>query len=343
MSKVLFIEYYKQPGHVNFNRIHIDALLRAGAEVRLVMHRKVAEKLPYPKEMYCLVLPAWLEHKQGHPFFNRLVLCLTLLYIKCRVPISSFDRVILSYWEETTLGLIPLCRGMYLICHGNAASFSSGLKSLFMKRLACYNHFVVFNERMASPFLERGIRNVHILSHGCMPPFTLPEELRVSPFDKSRYDYVVFHPSGNVDGDFIQSLNDASFLEFLQRERILLVLRNKPAGFPACPNIVFKSGFLKTEEYRQMLLYSDAVLLAYPPDFQYQVSGVSFECISNRKNLLVKYTPALAYCGDFYNYNPFFTTVEELRELLLVMKSEPERCCVASADQLQPDYTGILS
>ena len=35
-GKVLFIDYVYQKGHVNFNRIHIDAIRSAGYDVKIV-------------------------------------------------------------------------------------------------------------------------------------------------------------------------------------------------------------------------------------------------------------------------------------------------------------------
>lgn len=342
MSRILFVEYYQQPGHINFNRIHIDALRKTGADVRLVMNREIADRLPYPKEMYSLIFPAWMKNKPGHPIYNRMILCVALLYIRMRVPLASFDKVVLSYWEEITLGLVPLCRGMYLVSHGNAASISCRLKAFFIRRLARHNHFVVFNERMASPFREHGIRDVRIVSHGCMPPFSLPEECRESPYDRSQYAYVVFHPSGKMDERFVRSLGDTAFLDFLERERILFVLRNKPDGFPAHPNVRFENGFIETGRYNQLLVFADAILIAYPSDFRYQVSGVSFECVSNGKNVLVRYTPEMEYCRDYYDYDPFFRNLDELTDLLKAMKAHRERHCVVSPAQLAPDYTEVL-
>ena len=47
-GKVLFIDYVYQKGHVNFNRIHIDAIRSAGYDVKIVLHSDIASQLDYP-------------------------------------------------------------------------------------------------------------------------------------------------------------------------------------------------------------------------------------------------------------------------------------------------------
>jgi len=56
-NKLLYIDYMFMRGHVNFNRVHIDALLKEGYNVKLVLHKEIASLLPYAYQQYALVIP----------------------------------------------------------------------------------------------------------------------------------------------------------------------------------------------------------------------------------------------------------------------------------------------
>ena len=55
-NKLLYIDYMFMRGHVNFNRVHIDALLKEGYNVKLVLHKEIASLLPYAYQQYALVI-----------------------------------------------------------------------------------------------------------------------------------------------------------------------------------------------------------------------------------------------------------------------------------------------
>lgn len=197
------------------------------------------------------------------------------------------------------------------------------IKHYFLKSLASKNDFIVFNERMKQVFVDNGIENVHIVSHGCMPPFDkctlndLPKEL-------SMHKHIVFHPSSKPEPKILADITSNKRLhKFLIDNDVIIVFRNKPTGIVDIPNIVYINRYLSTDEYRGTFLKSDVILLAYPKEFVYSVSGVSFECVSNRKNILLLNNPSLEYCRKFYNYDPFFKNTDELCDKLACLLSNP--------------------
>lgn len=341
---ILYVDYIHQVGHVNFDHIHIDALKSTHRNVRLVLHKELADQLPYSKDEYAAILPSWLYQRDNRPFFNRLLFILTLLFIRWKIRPQKYRCVIVSSCEEITLGLFPLCRNMHIICHGNAQSFGfSKLKTFFLRRLARHNRFIVFNSEMAQPFLENGIKNVDIISHGCIPPFQVSNATTTLP-DLSAYQHIVFHPSASPDREFMQQLlKDADLQDFLKRENILLILRNHPEGKTEIGNIRFINHYLTQAQYQQLFLQADTILLAYPPQFRFQVSGVSFECVSNHKKVLIFHNPSLNYCRQFYNYDPIFHNIGQMCQLLKQLSEDSSLQCVATAEKLRPDYTQILA
>lgn len=344
MKKILYIEYTLEVGHVNFNRIHIDALMSQGNDVRLILHQYTKDRLPFADSQYALVLPHFLRRRNGwlEPLRNRIIYLLALLYIRLKVNLNDYDQTILSSLDEVSLSILPLCRNMRLTSHGNGRGFENPIKRKLLKRLAKHNSFIVFNEEMRKPFLENGIEQVDVVSHGCIPPYQIHPNVTL-PVDVDGYETVVFHPSPSPDPDFISTLtSDSDLLRMLEEENILLILRNYDEEKIVSRNIKTINQYLSTEEYQQMFLRSDMILIAYPDDFRYRVSGVSFECVANGKRLLAKQLPALNYCRTFYNYDPMFENVSQLRERIVELKRHPEKCCVANAESLTPDYSSVL-
>lgn len=340
-KKILYVNYMLQPGHVNFDQIHVSALLSEGHDVQIVMHRDIARKLRFAPDRYALILPRWLASDTESPLVNRFFYLITLLYIKLKIDFRKYDQVIVSNTDEITLGLIPLCRHIGLICHANAGNFWSKVKSHFLHRLARNNFFIVFNDRMRRPFLEHGITNVFILSHGCPPSFRTEPDIEL-PVECSGYDMVIFHPSMRPDPVFIQELvSDESFLRLLEAKNILLIMHNATA-LPPGKHIFNITQYLSREQYRQLFIRADIILIGYPESFRYQVSGVSYECVANGKKMLIRQNPSLAYCKDFFNYDPFFASMQDLCQKILFLYGNEEAKCTQSGRNLVPDYSEIL-
>ncbi len=339
--KVLFVDYIYQKGHVNFNQIHINALRDAGCDVRMVLYEDIAKQLPFEASSYALVLPNILKQRKGHPLFNRICFLLALFLIKIKINVSNYDKVIVSSCDEITMGLMPLCKGMYIICHC-PDMFGNKVKRFFGKRLARKNSFIVFNETMTLPFKRNGIYNVFIVNHGCMPPFKISNV--GMPKEFMSFDGIIFHPSMSPDLSFVTDLvSNERLNRFLSENNVLLVLRNQPEGVKETKNIIFINDYLTRDQYQHIFMTSDVILLAYPKSFNYRVSGVSFECIANNKKVLILDNPSLRYTMDFYNYNPMFADVDELCERLEFLHSHKDVGMTVSFENLAPDYKMILN
>ena len=106
-NKLLYIDYMFMRGHVNFNRIHIDALLKEGYNVKLVLHKEIARLLPYAQQQYALIIPRILGANAHNPILSRIIILLTIIYIKLHIRFSSYEHVVISCMDEITLGICP--------------------------------------------------------------------------------------------------------------------------------------------------------------------------------------------------------------------------------------------
>ena len=127
----------------------------------------------------------------------------------------------------------------------------------------------------------------------------------------------------------------------LKKDKILLILRGRKI-IPDSHNIITISEKLSQELYQGIFLSSDIILLAYPETFKYQVSGISYECISNQKRMLIWYNQSLKYCQDFFNYDPMFLDTKELSTKIRILENEETYKCVVTGDNMTPDYKQIL-
>lgn len=352
--KILYVDYFQKDGHVNFNRIHIDALRHADHHVDLVLHEEIARQLPYEDCDYALQLPRCMRFRPGKPLLNRFVFFFTLLYIILRVRVKNYDKVFLGCIDEISYSMLPLSRDAFIYAHGNGRFIPEGdakpsLKFHAMKRLAPRATFVVFNEYMARPFRDAGFPNVKVVSHGCVPPFDDAPDgaLTELPFRIEPQHHIVFHPSGKCNEDFIrQALADKTLHDYLEQSDTHIILRNCPAWAKEediHKHIHFVNGFLSTSLYQALFLRADVIMMCYPPNFHHQVSGVSFECVANSKLVLALKTEPLMYLRDYFNYDPLFAdtaTLTKRLEAIFTSADEATPCeIIATPETLAPDYT----
>lgn len=327
-----------QRGHVNFDKIQIEALEKAGFEVWIIVPSRVMVSFPSSSYKCLFTIPKWLSPQNASPLLNRIAYLLTLLYIKIKIKRSRYKHIFVSNFDEITLGLIPIDKKMYLYCHNTANNFSCKLKAFFIRRLAKNNHFIVFNDEMAKALYKENIKDVRIVSHGCVPAFPNAEHLKL----KINVDYnrLIFIPSERTNHIFLQDyLLNKQFVHFIERNKILVVVRNFP-GKPSSKYIHPINRYLSNNEYRSLFLESDFILIAYPQDFGYRVSGVSFECVANKKNLLYLANNSLKYCKNFYNYNPEFNNITELITKINNFDYINDKCIV-DKNNLMPDYSWL--
>lgn len=330
----------KQYGHINFDTIHINAMLSQGYDVKIVMHKEIAEKASFRKDQYALVLPKWLGYECKNSLINRVFYLLTLIYIKSRLSFQSYDYTVVSNIDELTLGLLPLTKNMYLICHGSCRGFGNKIKSFFLEHLAKRNTLVVFNKEMAQPFIEHEAK-VKIVSHGCVKPFLAETKTTSIPVIDG-YSHIIFHPSPKIEETFIKEVYNEKYNNILKDSNTLLLLRNNPYEDKGLSNIKFINYHLKEEDYQKIFLQSSIILFAYPNSFHLQVSGVSYECISNQKKMLSLSNPSLSYCKDFYNYDPFFKNAEEMIEKIHILFAKPELNIIVKPEHLIPNYHEVF-
>lgn len=346
-KKILFASYELMTGHINFDRMQIEALRRAGHHVDLALPEQVAKEQPFASSEYACIIPKHLTHKGPNPWMNRWRFLRALCYIRKHAHPETYDAVIVEACDEITLSLMPLSKEMYIFCHANAhyideTNFGARLKTFCLRRLGRKNHFLVFNDTMKEPLMKLHPLSVEVVRHGCVAPYIQSLDVLL-PIDLTSYKTIVFHPSSVPNRKRVmQLIEDEKVVEYLKSQHILLLLRNIPIKREISSNIQSINEYLPSEVYKQLFLQSDIMLLAYPDYFKYRVSGVSFECVANRKRMLYSQLPSLDYCREYYNYSPSFQTNADFIERLDYLLSHDDARCIASVKELQPKYEHII-
>lgn len=320
--KILYIDPISSEGHINYNRIQLQALINESICIDCVCVEGYEKYLSFPEynKIVFSLIPLSLVNR-SNSIFARLSLVRIFRYIKKNFSIRSYDIVLFSSFDEFSFYFSNIkSDNIYLVCHRNVEGLN---RSIIKRRVMLListriSSFIVFNDYMKERMLSAKCYNTKIVSHGFPDKITILDEniefgSSFSPL--SSYEHILFSPSnGSTDYDKICELvmsND--FIDFLEQNNILFVLKPLSGRFTHnSKNILVVESRLETGIYNYLFLKS-IILICYPPSFDYCVSGVLYECFSNSIYCLL-----LDNNNNFYSYrtlftyNPFWSTVDEL-------------------------------
>ncbi|MDM8336360.1 hypothetical protein [Mediterranea massiliensis] len=313
-AKILYIDPIYQPGHINFNQIYINYLYKEGYSIDFFFINDYAKKLSLKAESKVFSIKSEFLTRRYNPLFNRFLYLYTLLYIRYKVNIKEYDYLLFSSYEEISF-FFSFFSGVYIINHVNLQKIHSPIKKVFITQVFKKNNPIVLSKESYNLVRNNFAYKRLILSrHGLLPPFSIDcQDSRFAAL-VSKYKHVIFSPSDNSsDFQFLRKLlSSEAFLQYLQRENILFVVRTKEKIVCSINNILCISHYLDEKDYRFLFLKSDVIVIIYPHNFIYRVSGVLFECFSNMKMCLLSDIDSFREYSSFFKYNPYFGNTEEL-------------------------------
>lgn len=349
--KVLYIDTDCHTGHINFNNIYIRALQQRGIEIDLILRKGYIEKLGLMESMLLAYLPEWMyvRGKNGR-IKSRLFMMARLFYLRYKFPFESYDYVFFSSYEEISFYFSGLkASNIILINHRNVAGLDSRMKCFFLKKISSrIQYHIVFEEYMKIHYIQKGICNVEVVSHGLPQSYCRRFEQvgileRLIP-DLSSYRYVIFSPSSSSSdtGELEKLIHDNVFIEYLKKNKIILVIKGQFSNGNK-GNIRILDTYLNQEEYEMLFLRSDLIFICYPHFFDFCVSAVLFECISNNKPCVVSDIRALRVFGGYMNYDCFFTNLGQLTDCIDGIIHSPQKEWYHQRDLLQPGFDFLFS
>ncbi len=323
MSKILYIDHISPDGHINFNKIYLDALMRQKYQVDIVCKAGYFKKIKTSNSHFKLEIPNILyRYKDG--ITNRILFFLQLIYIKHKIDFSNYDYILLSSYEEISLFFAKYKYKLFIVNHDNIRGLDSRIKRFFIKKISQKNTHIVFEQYIKEHLKMYRINNVCVISHGLINPLNIKNvnfnslhnicpDLHNAPL----YNYVIFSPSASsTDYKFIRSLlSDESFGKFLMKNKIIFIAKGHFSKSNN-KNIVIINNYLSQQQYESLFSISNLILICYPSSFKYRVSGILMECISNEKICFIKDIEALKIYSKCFTYNPYFKNKEELINLI---------------------------
>ncbi len=317
MKKVLFIDPIYQPGHVNFNNIYLKEISRYTTDLSVVF----VENYPFRRD-----ISVDLAHtiplkffKRRNPFLTRLYYLLALFNIKRNVKFGNYDIVIFSSFEEISFFLANIKKA-YVINHINLQGLRNRVKRFFLGKVYRNNTPIFFENDMS---LE--VKNIFpsvqpiISPHGLVefPGINNPEDFQIFIENNhiGKYETILFYPSDNSTDIFFlkECVESKHFLSFLKKINALLIVKSK-AIKSSSDHILIIDYYLPATTYNSLFLFSDIIIIAYPKTFNLRVSGVLYESFAYSKKCLLSKIPTFENYHSFFNYYPFFDSLEELIE-----------------------------
>lgn len=314
--KILYIDPICPQGHINFNNIHINALLRLSDNVDLVFEEGYYNQLNVNNCRLIYQYPKLKNHNNG--ISNRIKIYRNLKTILKNVPFSEYDKILFSSFDEISFTFFNLPSNVCLINHTNVSGvYSSKIKRCLYKRLSNKHQQIVLDSLSKKYLIDIGINNVKCVNHGLPPKIKVSNDWRLTHFvGESVYNHIIFSPSrGSNDYDFLnQLIEDKGFVSLLKSTNSLLIMHDDEKldiSHKYNPNILLIKKRLSQTDYENLFLQSSLILITYPDSFRYRSSGVFMEALANNKDLIVPEIPSFSLYKSILDESNFFTSVND--------------------------------
>jgi hypothetical protein len=322
MKKILYIDSPSYKGHINFNRIQLNALASLSQNVDCVFKKGYYDELAVRNVRKWLEIPAFLYLNRNSKVAHRLLAVFHLLLIFIKMRFSKFDIIIFSMYDPVVLFFFRFKGKVFLFNHNNIVYLNNPVKLWFTKHLPFSYTHLVFNEHMKEGLLKYGITNIQMLQqHGPVEPFIfdMPEIGKI--FDVKDDMRILFCPSDtSTDKDFIHNLlSSSSFVDFLTENKITVILKGNYQFDSFHSNVLLINRYLTEREYQNLFLLADIIFLPYIKNFKYRVSGILFSVFVNNKAVVVSNVEGIRAYSNSFKYDLFFDNLQQCQEKILML------------------------
>lgn len=345
IDSILYIDPICPKGHVNFNKIHIEALLKISKSVNCVF------KEGYAKDIGNTEINVLYEYPVKKSIFDkikglgsRIRIIKQMRDISKHVDFRKFEIVILSYYDELSFVFSGYKGGLFLINHNNIAGINSSLiKRFIYKQISKNNHQLVFDSNSWEKLQVYGINDVQIVNHGLIAPYKTIESC-FETFKRIRGDstYTIFMPSsGNVDDVLVkQVVTDINIRLTLEKYNAKIIM-NCSAIKGANDSVKFLNRRLSFDEYSTFFCNSDIILIPYPKTYSYRTSGVLMESIANDKRIQMTDIAAFRLYENLVGESSYFNDVIDLSNHMedLLIEISNNKSFSYEKDALSPNYS----
>lgn len=352
MRNLLYIDPFCNNGHINYNKLYVNIFLEYNLHVDLILKEGYINKLGLPSKLLRLELPKKYYPNKTGKLISRIYLFKILLFIKNNINLECYDYVIFSGYEEITFYFTNIAKNSFLINHDNVSGLKNGIKRFFNKRISSKNTHIVFAEFIKNRLAHFDINKMIVVSLGIFPPYKI-DRFKIKSILKSidnridteKYKYIIFAPAGSKYGDnFINMLlSNGVFLDYLYKKRILFIVKDKLLNSHN-DNVLIINKILSDLQYQSLFIQSSAILIQYPASFDYRVSGIFMECLSNNKKCLLSDIKGFRAFEDHFNYDPFYINADGLIDKIdrMVLSENINQPIYQKLTKLTPSFDQII-
>lgn len=347
MKKILYLDPFSSHGHINFNKIYIDALKNQKVVLDFAFKEGYAMNLGVNER--CYDIPGKFFLKGNNGWKNRISQIRMLIFLNRELKFKKYDMVMLAAFDEIALFFSFISANFVLVNHNNLVGLDSFVKRFFYKLVSKDNIQIVFEHFMKEYLFSLGIRNVMEIKHGFLEKFDeniLVENDFINGLNLTRFRRVIFAPSSS-SGDksfFIDLVTDLNIQKSLEDLGILLILKG---DFDVRQNANIKviKDYLTENQYRYLFVHSHIILIKYNNSFQYRTSGVLWECVANNKLLLLSRIEVFKHFQKFVRFDPFFNGKDDFIDKVLELDELNEDLTenpFINKDKLRPNFEELL-
>lgn len=289
MNRVLYADLACPNGHVNYNRIMINALVQV-EDVDIVFFmqegyaKKISESLLANKTVY--EVPSYKKSHFGP--FNRIKYRLhqfqlqNKLYRLARkeqyelVFLSSFDIVAFIFFKKLPCKTVA-------VCHNEIDVAVKKKKTVLLKIFSRHCNLVSINNSGYCFLSSLGLK-AYMIPHGFPQPFE-QESVQVC-----RHIYIPIN--GAIDWNIVGELLTDGFNDLLKAKNARLIIKSRDKSlkdqYAHLSQIDFLVGYIDNETYKQKMLGASIILLPYlKEEYQYRCSAILMEAIINNKAVIL--------------------------------------------------------
>ena len=315
-KKLLYIDYLSESGHISFNKNFIKEISELDLNIDYIFKASYSSKLGIKDNI--LTIPNKF-YSSSNGFITRLNYIKILRFINQKINLNNYDYVLLSSYEEISLYFSRIKTKLILLNHNNLEGLGNSIKRFFLKKNSNSNYNIVFEKYMIDYLEKFKIKNLFKISHGLPAPidqtiikntiFIKNHSIKLDSFNK-----IIFIPTlSYLDKEFlVQLVTDKGFIDFLNINNVLLILKTKEVFNVNLANFVVINEFLTEIDFNSIFFKSDLIILKYPITFKNRVSSLFFHCIANNKTCLINKIDALYAFKNKINYECYYESKEEL-------------------------------
>jgi hypothetical protein len=349
MKKILYVDLESFDEHITINNNCIKKLQADyNLEISYAFKKDYCFKLGLSNESVIEVPLEFYPNKISGGLINRFYILNRLFYLKRIVDFKKYDIVFFSCYEEITFFMSNIPFKVFLLNHNNVNGINSKVKKFFLKLISKRNTMIVFEEYMRLEFLKHGIENVSIVKHGLPDPFTKNDGIN-SFFNRKKmndnYNGIIFSPSSSSsDFNFVKYLiNSKEFIDALERKKFLFILKDSNLK-SSNKNILVINEFLSKIDYGTIFLESSFILLPYANDFNFRISNVLNECISNNKVCLLSDIQSFREYSEYFKHNYFYKNFDDFMLMFneLLDKSDLNEVNYFNLDKLENSINKLI-